>query len=194
MVHLLNIICTAFIVWLCIFWTIPVAVIGAISNINQLADKVGFLSFLNSVPTPVMGFITGLLPVILLSVLMALVPIVCTILARLFCPTEAAVQLKVQGWYFPFQVIQVFLITTFASGAASVVTTIIDDPTAAPTLLAQNLPTASNFYISYFILFGLMTTVLQFLNVAPLLILGVLGKILDKTPRKMYNRYAQLAG
>lgn len=194
MVHTINLICTAFIAWLCIFWTIPVAVIGAISNINQLTDKVPFLSFLDSVPTPVMGFITGLLPVILLSVLMALVPIVCTILARLFCPTEAAVQLKVQGWYFPFQVIQVFLITTFASGAASVVTTIIDDPSQAATLLAQNLPTASNFYISYFILFGLMTTAMQFLNIAPLLILGLLGKFLDKTPRKMYNRYSQLGG
>lgn len=194
MVHALNIICTAFIAWLCIFWTIPVAVIGAISNINQLADKVGFLGFLNSVPEPVMGFITGLLPALLLSVLMSLVPIVCMLLAGLFCPTTAAQHLKTQGWYFPFQVIQVFLVTTFASGAASVVQSIIDDPSSAATLLAQNLPTASNFYISYFILFGLMTTVLQFLNIAPLLIMLILGRILDKTPRKMYNRFLQLTG
>lgn len=194
MVHALNIVCTAFIAWLCIFWTIPVAVIGAISNINQLADKVGFLGFLNSVPEPVMGFITGLLPALLLSVLMSLVPIVCMLLAGLFCPTTAAQHLKTQGWYFPFQVIQVFLVTTFASGAASVVQSIIDDPSSAATLLAQNLPTASNFYISYFILFGLMTTVLQFLNIAPLLIMLILGRILDKTPRKMYNRFIQLTG
>lgn len=191
---MLNILCTAFVAFLCIFWTIPVAVIGAISNINQLADKVPFLGFLNSVPQVVMGFITGLLPVLLLSVLMSLVPIVCTILAGLFCPTSAAVHLKVQGWYFPFQVIQVFLVTTFASGAASVVQSIIDDPTQAATLLAQNLPTASNFYISYFILFGLITTALQFLNIVPLLFVLFLGKLLDKTPRKMFQRYVQLAG
>jgi hypothetical protein len=30
---------------------------------------------------------------------MALVPIVCNILAALFEPTQARVQLKVQGWY-----------------------------------------------------------------------------------------------
>jgi len=54
-----------------------------------------------------------------------------------------------------FQVIQVFLITTFASGAAAVVTKIIDDPGSATTLLAENLPKASNFYISYFIVQGL---------------------------------------
>ena len=32
--RILSILATAFVWWLCIFWTIPVAVIGAISNIN----------------------------------------------------------------------------------------------------------------------------------------------------------------
>jgi hypothetical protein len=34
---------------------------------------------------------------------MALVPIVCTLLAKMFEPTEARVQLKVQGWYVPLK-------------------------------------------------------------------------------------------
>ena len=84
--------------------------------------------------------------------------------------------------------------TTFASGAASVASQIVSDPTSAVSLLAQNLPKASNFYISYFILFGLMTAAMQLLNVAPLLFFLILGKILDKTPRKMYNRYVNLGG
>lgn len=193
-VKLFSALGTAFITFLCIFWTIPVAVIGAISNINYLTDKVPFLSFINSIPPKILGVVTGLLPVVLLAVLMMLVPIFCYIIARMFEPTQGAVELKVQGWYFPFQVIQVFLITTFASAASTVVTQIINDPTIATSLLAQNLPKASNFYISYFILFGLMTTALQFLNIAPLLFVLVLGKILDKTPRKIYNRYVNLAG
>lgn len=90
--------------------------------------------------------------------------------------------------------IQVFLITTFSSGAASVVTQIINQPSTAPTLLAKNLPKASNFYISYFILFGLNTAAMQFLNLVPLLFVLILGKLLDKTPRKMYNRYVNLGG
>ncbi|EME44949.1 hypothetical protein DOTSEDRAFT_70859 [Dothistroma septosporum NZE10] len=185
---------TTFIWWLCIFWTIPVAVIGAISNINYLTNKVPFLGFIDDIPKVILGLVTGLLPVILLAVLMALVPIICSIIAKLFEPTQASVQMKVQGWYFPFQVIQVFLITTFASGASSVVTQIIQQPSSAATLLAQNLPKASNFYISYFILFGLQTAAMQFLNVVPLLFFLILGKILDTTPRKMYNRYVNLAG
>ena len=39
-----------------------------------------------------------------------------------------------------------------------------------------------------------MTAAMQLLNIAPLLFFLVLGKILDKTPRKMYNRYVNLSG
>lgn len=193
-VKLISIAGTAFITFLCIFWTIPVAVIGAISNINYLTNKVPFLGFIDDIPKVILGVVTGLLPVVLLAVLMALVPIFCYIIARMFEPTQGAVEMHVQSWYFPFQVIQVFLITTFASGASSVVTQIISQPSTAPSLLAQNLPKASNFYISFFILTGLMSAALQLLNVVPLLFVLILGKILDKTPRKMYNRYVNLGG
>lgn len=75
-------------------------------------------------------------------------------MAGLFEPTTGSVALRVQSWYFPFQVIQVFLVTTFASGASSVASQIVQNPSSAVTLLAKNLPKASNFYIAYFILFG----------------------------------------
>ena len=125
---------------------------------------------------------------------MALVPILCNKLAALFEPTQSAVQLRTQAWYFPFQVIQVFLITTFSSGAAAVGAKIAQNPSSAATLLAQNLPTASNFYLAYFIYFGLLQAAVQILNLMPLLFFVFLGKMTDKTPRKKYNRYTQLGG
>ncbi|KAK3686349.1 phosphate metabolism protein 7 [Vermiconidia calcicola] len=194
LVGLMDWAATGFVYFLCLFWTIPVAFVGVLTNVNYLTTEVPFLSFLDAIPSSIMGIITGLLPVILLAVLMALVPIICGLLAKMFEPTQSAVQLKTQSWYFPFQVIQVFLITTFSSGAASVGAQIAQNSTQAPTLLAQNLPKASNFYIAYFILFGLMTAALQLLNVMPLLFVLILGKFIDKTPRKMYNRYTQLGG
>jgi hypothetical protein len=100
-----------------IFWAIPVAFVGALSNINYLTNKVHFLSFINKIPTVILGLVTGLLPTILLAVLMAVVPIFCGLLAKLAGePTMSAIELKTQTWYFAFQVVQVFLITTFASG------------------------------------------------------------------------------
>ncbi|EHY61215.1 phosphate metabolism protein 7 [Exophiala dermatitidis] len=186
---------TAFIWVMIIFWAIPVAFVGALSNINYLTNKVHFLSFINKIPKVILGVVTGLLPVVLLAVLMALVPIICGLLAKLAGePTLSAVELKVQSWYFAFQVVQVFLITTFTSGAAAVASQIVQNPGSAPTLLATNLPKASNFYISYFILLGLMQAGLQLLNIVPLLMYTFVGKILDKTPRKKYNRYVNIPG
>jgi hypothetical protein len=60
-----------------LFWAIPVAIVGLISNVNYLTDKVHFLRFINDIPPVVLGVITGLLPSVLLSVLMSLVPVVC---------------------------------------------------------------------------------------------------------------------
>ncbi|KAK5939505.1 phosphate metabolism protein 7 [Knufia obscura] len=186
---------TAIISLVIIFWTPIIAFVGALTNINYLTNKVPFLSFINSIPQVILGVITGLLPTIVLAVCVLLVPIICRLLAKLGGePTLSAVELKTQTWYFAFQVIQVFLLTTFTSGAAASTTQILNDPGSAPTLLAENLPKASNFYISYFILYGLAQAAAQILNIVALLLYVLLGKLLDKTPRKMYNRWTSLAG
>ncbi|KAI1337643.1 DUF221-domain-containing protein [Xylariaceae sp. FL0016] len=188
-------IATAIVGFIVLFWTPITFFVGALTNINYLTNKVPFLSFINSIPSVILGVITGLLPTLILTILLILVPIVCRMLAKLAGePTLSAVELKTQNWYFTFQVIQVFLITTFSSGAAAVATQIVTTPSSAPTLLAQNLPKASNFYISYFILYGLAQAAAQLLNIVPLLLFLVLGKFLDSTPRKMYNRWIGMAG
>jgi hypothetical protein len=109
-------------------------------------------------------------------------------------PTAAAVELWTQNAYFGFQVVQVFLVTTLASAASSSVQLVISQPTEAPNLLAKHLPDASNFYISYIVLQGLTFTSGALLGIAGLVIGKVLGKFLDSSPRKIYSRWANLAG
>ena len=108
--------------------------------------------------------------------------------------TLAGVELKTQHWYMAFQVIQVFLVTTFSSGAAAVVTEIINNPGSATTLLAESLPKASNFFISYIIVLGLGIAAGDLLNIGALAMLTIVGKFLDKSPRKIFKRYITLAG
>lgn len=67
---------TGFVTVMIIFWAIPVAFVGSISNINYLTDKVPFLKFILSIPPVILGVVTGLLPSVLLAVLMALLPII----------------------------------------------------------------------------------------------------------------------
>ncbi|EZF74535.1 hypothetical protein H105_03736 [Trichophyton soudanense CBS 452.61] len=180
---------------LIVFWAIPVAAVGAISNIDYLMAKVPFLRFIGKIPPVILGVVTGLLPTILLAVLMALLPIVLRLLAKLGgCPTKAAVELRTQNFYFGFQVVQVFLVVALSSAASSAVSDIIKDPTSAPGLLARSIPTASNFYISYIILQGLTFSAGALLQIAGLIISKLLGMILDNTPRKMYTRWATLSG
>lgn len=66
----------AFVSAMIIFWAIPTAVVGAISNINYLTNKVPFLKFIDKVPQVILGVITGLLPTVAMAILMALVPII----------------------------------------------------------------------------------------------------------------------
>lgn len=109
-------------------------------------------------------------------------------------PSQAAIELTTQNFYFGFQVVQVFLVVTLTSSASSAVTQIIDDPMQAPNLLAEYLPLSSNFYISYIVLQGLSFSSGALLQIGGLIIGKILGKLLDSTPRKMYTRWSSLAG
>ena len=193
-----NIATSAFVGALIIFWAIPVAFVGILSNISALSGNgspIHFLGFIQKIPSVILGVVQGLLPSILLAVLMALLPIVLRWMARLAGkPTLSTVELRVQNSYFLFQVIQVFLVTTLTSGAASAGVKIFQNPSQATTLLAQSLPTASNFYISYFILQGLSISASALAQVVGVILFRLLGKVLDSTPRKMYKRFITLGG
>lgn len=57
-----------------LFWSIPVSLVGALSNIQYLAENVKFLAFLNRLPPSVRDLLSGLIPPILLSELARYVP------------------------------------------------------------------------------------------------------------------------
>lgn len=190
-----NIITIGFVVILIIFWSIPVGFVGSISNVKSLTGKVKFLRFINDIPPVILGVVQGLLPAVLLAVLMALLPIILRFMAKKGgCPTQAAIELRTQNFYFLFQVIQVFLITTLTSAASAVASKIVTTPEQAPAQLAANLPHASNFFISYLIVQGLTISAGALLQLAGVILFRVLGKFLDNTPRKLFKRFTSLSG
>lgn len=68
---------------------------------------------------------------------------------------------------------------------------IIKDPTSITGLLAENLPKASNFYISYMLLQGLSVSSSIVLQLATLIFYKILGYF-DNTPRKTWRRWSSL--
>jgi calcium permeable stress-gated cation channel len=114
--------------------------------------------------------------------------------ARRFEPTIPQAEHLTQAWYFAFQLIQVFLITTFSSGAAAVATKIAREPGQVPSLLAENLPKASNFYLTYFILQGTASAAQNILNWSDLAEYIAYDKLFDRTPRDKYERFTWMKG
>lgn len=184
----------AAIVALVILWAFPVAFVGMVSNITYLTNKLPWLKFIYNMPDQLLGIITSLAPTIALAVLMMLLPIFIRKMALIAgAPSYQHVEYFTQQAYFAFQVIQVFLVTTLASSATSTVTAIVEEPTSAMNLLAENLPKSSNFYVGYIILQGLSISSGALLQIVPLILFFVLGMFLDSTARKKYARFTSLS-
>ncbi|KAF1838470.1 DUF221-domain-containing protein [Decorospora gaudefroyi] len=186
---------TGFISVMIIFFAIPVAFVGLISKIDFLVDRFSWLGWIQDMPQVILGVITGLLPSVMLAILMALVPIVCRLMAKLAgYVTYSQIELKTQNWYFAFQVVQVFLVATLSGAITSVIDQILDDPGTVLTLLSSNLPKASNFYISYFILLGLASAAGTLLNIGGFVVVVLLGRVMPgKTPRKIFDKLTKLS-
>lgn len=110
-------------------------------------------------------------------------------------PTTTANELKVQKWYYVFQVVQVFLVTTVFSSGAAVASELLKtarDPTSIPNLLASQLPSAANFYLTYFIIQGTTSAADNLLNYSDLLEYLLLERYVDGTPREKFNRYTSM--
>ena len=175
------------------FWTIPVAFVGLLSNITYLTNRVTFLQFIYRLPSPLLGFVTGLLPSFVLGLFIKLLLSILRLLGKATgLPTRDAIDRYVQNSFFIFQVVHSFLIVTISSSLASVVTLIAKDPTRAATILATNVPTSSNFFFSFLVLQGLSITSGLLLQFSTVILFHLLGKLLDNTPRKKWKRHSTL--
>ncbi|CAI7600379.1 unnamed protein product [Penicillium pancosmium] len=178
---------------LVIFWSFPAAIVGTISNISYLASIIPFLGFIEDLPEFIKGAIEGLLPSAALVALMSLVPVICRICARRAgVPSTARVELFTQSAHFVFQVVQVFLVTTLTSAASAATSQIIKNPLSAKDLLAENLPKATNFYISYFLLQGLSTSSMALVQIASALVFKFVTTFFAFSPRRLFRRWAEL--
>lgn len=76
---------------LIIFYSIPVAFVGAVSNVSYLAENFQFLSFLNQLPDSIINLLTGLVPPMLLSALSKYVPKIfrCKYIVESCCRRES---------------------------------------------------------------------------------------------------------
>jgi hypothetical protein len=77
----------AFIAAMVVFWSLPSAVVGLISNVEYLTTTFVFLGWIDDLPSEVLGLISGLLPAVALSALMAVVPYILRGLSHTSSPS-----------------------------------------------------------------------------------------------------------
>jgi hypothetical protein len=173
---------------LIVFWAIPVAFVGTISNISSVCTKETWLAWLCKIPPAALGIIQGILPPVLLAVLMMLLPIVLRLLAKFEgIPKKTGLELSLMTRYFIFQVIHSFLIVTLSSGIFASLSMLTSNPTSIPSILAEKLPQASIFFLTYIILQGLSGVSGGFLQIVPLAIYYVKLYLLGSTPRSIWG-------
>ncbi len=173
---------------LIILWAFPVAFVGLLSNVSKLCVQYSWLAWLCKLPTPVNGIIQGALPPIALAVLFLLLPIVLRLLARFEgIPLKTLIELSLMTRYFMFLVIHGFLIVTLASGLLPEIKNIYSNPSSIVTTLATQLPSASTFFLTYFVTVSIASSMGGLLQIVGLILYYVKLFVLASTPRSVYG-------
>jgi len=179
---------------LVIGWAFPVAIVGLVSQIDYLTKTIPWLKWIEKLPNSVLGLIQGVLPPLGLAILMALLPVILRTFAKLQGNhTGMAIERAVQGMYFAFLFIQIFLVVSISSGITTVFQQLADNIASAPSILAQNLPKASNFFFSYLLLQAFTVSGGAILQIGTLFVQFILSPIVDSTARQKFTRATALA-
>ncbi|KAF2165189.1 hypothetical protein M409DRAFT_24573 [Zasmidium cellare ATCC 36951] len=184
------IICAALVV----LYAIPVAFTSIVGQITQLATFIPWLSWLLDAPKWIQSVIQGVLPPVLLSLILLLVPIIFRLLVQQQgVPTGNAKELGVQQWYFVFLFIQVFLVVTITGGLTKFFSNLASNPGSIVQTLAKTLPAASNYFYSYLTVQALSNSASALVQTGGLFAWFILAPMLDSTARAKWRRQTTLS-
>lgn len=174
-------------------WAFPVTFTGLLSQIKYLTTTYHWLHWLGQSPTWVLSIVQGVLPPLFLTILLAVLPIILRLLAKSQGDhTGMAVELSVQTYFFAFLFVQVFLVVSISSGITTVIHEISSGPQNVPSILASNLPKASNYFFSYLLLQALSVSAGALVQIMGLFKWFVLAPLLDNTARQKWARQTSL--
>lgn len=154
-----------------LFWGVIIAFVSAVSTLSNLSD---YLPFINNLNTATLAIIGTLLPVVIMSVFLALIPIIMYFISYHFEKRKftSQVQEAVFKWYYLYQIANVYLLliggSLFNSLAAS-----IANPSKIIVFIGASVPTVSIFFINYIISSAFIGTNLVLLRLVPFIIFNI---------------------
>jgi hypothetical protein len=155
---------------LCIFWTIPVAFIVTLTEVESLKKTLTFLEDWVEAWPALEGILAQLAPLILIAI-KELLPIILGIFSALEGPVSSSV-LEASLFYklAIFEIIQTFFVSAISGSITSEITNIINNPTSAITFLATSIPGQSSYFMQILFVQTFLGQVLELLRVSPLAI------------------------
>ncbi|KAJ9093395.1 hypothetical protein QFC21_006425 [Naganishia friedmannii] len=172
---------------LVILWTFPTTFIGGLSNLSGLCDQYDLGPFCTN-NAVVKGVVQGVAPPILLAVLNLLLPVILRALARYEgIPRKTGIELSLMTRYAIFLIFNSFLIVTLSSGLIRAIPIIANNPSSIATTLAQEMPRASSFFLT-FVLTQAAGSIGNLLQPVTLVIYLIKLILQGGTPRSVYNK------
>lgn len=167
-------------------WAIPVALISIATQVDTMAHWMpqihgaatspGASYLMNSVMTP-----------ILVSSLTATIPYFFRVLSKFKgFPTNTLVEMDVQNYLFLFMFFQLFLIVTISTGLPALILTMLVNTSEGAITLANSLPKATTFFISY-VLASSLTTAGNSLLQSQQLYWAIYYRLFSRTPREKFR-------
>ncbi|KAG8922564.1 hypothetical protein FRC02_011782 [Tulasnella sp. 418] len=174
---------------LIVLWSFPVAFVGLLSNVDSLCSEVHWLAWVCRLPSVVQGIIQGVLPPLFLAILFLILPMILRGLAWYQCiPRYSLISLSVYKRYFLFLIIHGFLIVTLSSGLTAAIPQILQNPGSIVESLAQRMPDASIFFLTYVTVTGMAGAAAALLQLVPLVLYFVHRWLVGDTPRSAYGK------
>jgi hypothetical protein len=196
-----------------ILYAIPVALTSFLADLDTLASTVDWLSWISDWPKVAKSIIQGAIPSAILQSLLLLVPIVYRSIVQFQgAPTGSTREVQVQNWHFLFlftqvrdpraayiaivdhylRYFQVFLVVSISGSLICFLTGAAESPKSVSAELAQTLPKAANYFMSYVLIKALTGSGSAILQPYTLLVYCS-SLVFDVTPRQKWERQAKLA-
>jgi hypothetical protein len=129
---------------------------------------------------PFQSFWESFAPTAGIQLMIAFLPTILLLIFRIcfVLKDDAWSQLRLQNWYFVFNVVFVILITAISSNVTEFTKTLFTDPTQVPIILGETMPFATHFYMNFMVL-QWMTHSMNFTRYIQLTKYIVFSKIFD---------------
>eukprot|EP01113_Clastostelium_recurvatum_P030851 TRINITY_DN3794_c0_g1_i2.p1 TRINITY_DN3794_c0_g1~~TRINITY_DN3794_c0_g1_i2.p1 ORF type:complete len:707 (+),score=282.23 TRINITY_DN3794_c0_g1_i2:60-2180(+) len=171
---------------LLVFWTIPVAFVQGLANLNNIGKGGSFLSGTANWGTIPRGLIQGFLPPLVLIIFFAILPKILRAINALRGPeSHSTLDRHVLASFFTFKVLNIFLVSAFGGAILNIIDQIQDGTFNIANSLGSAVPAQSLFFINLILAFAFIKYPLGLLRLGEL-IKTFLGR--KKTPAEKAYR------